>query len=168
MHQLGGHQRALLAGVDAHGLAVFEEEEGRQGAARLDAAGGDQLGRFEDVNGGEIAIFGFAFVDVGEGGIGGAEVDADFHGIEQYCRARVGRALSLRRPLRPPLFFRKTGIYEEQLGHGPRAGRGPAPRFPRIRSIFAKTKWHWALSHAATSQVASMLIFAPVLKITLQ
>jgi hypothetical protein len=79
VHQLGGHQRALLAGVDADGLAIFEEEEGGQGAARLGAAGRDQLGRFEDVDGGEIAIFGFAFVDVGEGGVGGAEIDADFH-----------------------------------------------------------------------------------------
>jgi hypothetical protein len=39
------------------------------------------LGRFEDVDGGKVAIFGFAFVDVGEGGIGGAEIDADFHWI---------------------------------------------------------------------------------------
>src|ERR1022692_2421407 len=83
VHQLGGHQRALLARVDADGLAVFEEEERRQGAARLGAAGGDQLRRFEDVDGGEVAIFGFAFVDVGEGGVGGAEIDADFHWIVQ-------------------------------------------------------------------------------------
>jgi hypothetical protein len=81
VHQLGGHQRALLAGVDADGLAIFEEEERGQGAARLGAAGRDELGRFEDVDGRKITIFGFAFVDVGEGGIGGAEIDADFHGI---------------------------------------------------------------------------------------
>jgi hypothetical protein len=30
-------------------------------------------------------IFGFAFVDVGEGGVGGAEIDADFHGIVENC-----------------------------------------------------------------------------------
>jgi hypothetical protein len=66
-------------------LAVFEEEKRRQGAARLGAAGGDQLGRLEDVDRREIAIFGFAFVDVGEGGIGGAEIDADFHGVGQDC-----------------------------------------------------------------------------------
>jgi hypothetical protein len=69
VHQLGGHQRALLAGVDADGLAIFEEEERGQGAARLGAAGRDELGRFEDVDGREIAIF------------GGAEIDADFHWI---------------------------------------------------------------------------------------
>ena len=85
VHQLGGHQRALLAGVDADGLAVFEEEERGQGAARLDAAGRDQLGRFEDVDGREVAIFGFAFVDVGEGGVGGAEIDADFHRVVLLC-----------------------------------------------------------------------------------
>jgi len=35
-HQLGGHQRALLACVDGDGLAVFEEEERQAecGAAR--------------------------------------------------------------------------------------------------------------------------------------
>ena len=79
MHQAGGDERALLAGVEADGLAVFEEQEGRQGAARLGAPGGDQLGRLEDVDGREIAVFGLAFVDVGEGGVGGAEVDADLH-----------------------------------------------------------------------------------------
>ena len=57
-----------------------------------------------------------------------------------------GQARGLRRPLRPPFFFRKTGIFEEERGHGPRAGRGPAPRFPQMRSIFAKTKRHWAES----------------------
>ena len=84
-HQLGGHQGALLAGIDADGLAILEEEEGGQGAARLGAAGGHQLGRFEDVDGREIAIFGFTFVDVGQGGVGGAEIDADFHGIGRDC-----------------------------------------------------------------------------------
>jgi len=85
VHQLGGHEGALLARVDAHRLAIFEEEERRQGAPRLGTSGGDQLGPFEDVDGGEVAIFGFAFVDVGEGGVGGAEIDADFHGIGQNC-----------------------------------------------------------------------------------
>ena len=79
MDQLGGHDGALLAGVDADGLAVFEKHERRQGAARLGSAGGDELGSFEDVDGREVEILGFAWVDVGEGGVGGAEVDADFH-----------------------------------------------------------------------------------------
>ena len=30
-----------------------------------------------------IHIFGFAFVDVGEGGVGGAEIDPDFHSVVQ-------------------------------------------------------------------------------------
>ena len=39
----------------------------------------DELGRLENVQGRKVAIFRFAFVDVCQGGIGGAQVDADFH-----------------------------------------------------------------------------------------
>ena len=74
-----GHERALLARVDADRLAVFQEQERRQRAARLDASGGDQLRRFENVERRKIAVLGLAFVDVGQGGVGGAEVDADLH-----------------------------------------------------------------------------------------
>ena len=35
----------------------------------------------------EVAVFGFAFVDVGKGGVGGAEVDADLHAC--YALAHV-------------------------------------------------------------------------------
>ena len=59
----------------------------RRGSMR---PGGDQLGRFEDVDGREIAIFGFAFVDVSEGGVGGAEIDADFHVGNCSMREREG------------------------------------------------------------------------------
>ena len=41
--------------------------------------GGDELRRLEDVDGRKVAVFRFALVDVGQGGVGGAEVDADFH-----------------------------------------------------------------------------------------
>ena len=51
-------------------------------------------------------------------------------------QSSVGQARGLRRPLRPPFFFRKTAIFKEERGHGPRAGRGPAPRFPQMRSNF--------------------------------
>ncbi len=44
-----------------------------------DAPGGDELRRFENVDGRKIAVFRFALVDVGQGGVGGAQVDADFH-----------------------------------------------------------------------------------------
>ena len=60
----------------------------------------------------------------------------------EFCIEIVGQARGLRRPLRPPFFFRKTGTFEEERGHGPRSGRGPAPRFSQMRSIVAKTKWH--------------------------
>ncbi len=80
VHQPRGHQRALLARVHAHRLAVFQKQERGQRAARLDAPGRHQLRRLEDVDRREIAVFGLALVDVGQGGIGGAEVDADFHG----------------------------------------------------------------------------------------
>ncbi len=79
VHQARGHDRALLARVDADRLAVFQEQERGQRAARLDAAGGHQLRRLEDVDRREIAVSGLAFVDVGQRGVGGAEVDADFH-----------------------------------------------------------------------------------------
>jgi hypothetical protein len=67
VHQLGGHQRALLAGVNAYRLAVFEEQKRGQRAARLGAARRDQLRCLEDVDGREIAIFRFAFVDISQG-----------------------------------------------------------------------------------------------------
>ena len=79
MDQAGGDERPLLAGVEADRLAFLEKQEGRQGAAGLGAAGGDELGRLEDVDGREIAVSGLAFVDVGERGVGSAEVDADLH-----------------------------------------------------------------------------------------
>ncbi len=79
MHQAGGDERALIAGIGADGLTVFEKEKRWQSAARLDAAGGHQLRGIKDVDGREIEIFGFAGVDIGEGGVGGAEIDADFH-----------------------------------------------------------------------------------------
>ena len=79
--ELGRHQRALLARVGAGvELVAAEEQERRQRAARLDlaprrrAAG---IGRMW--MGGKSSVFGFSRVDVGEGGVGGAEVDADVH-----------------------------------------------------------------------------------------
>ena len=92
--QAGGDERALFAGVDADGLAFFEEEEGRQRAARFDASGGDELGSLENVEGRKIAVFRFAFVDVGQGGVGGAQVDADFHAFssltgKQWVKPRM-------------------------------------------------------------------------------
>jgi hypothetical protein len=79
VHQARGHQRALLARVHAHRLAVFQEKERRQRAARLDASGGYQLRRFEDVHRRKVAVLALALVDVGQRRIGGAEVDADLH-----------------------------------------------------------------------------------------
>ena len=79
MHQPRGHNGALLARVEADRLALFQKQKRGQGAARLHAAGGHQLRRFENVDGRKIAILGLAVVDVGQGGVGGAEVDADFH-----------------------------------------------------------------------------------------
>ena len=89
MHQAGGHQRPLFAGVDSDRLALFEKEEGWQGTARFHASRGDELGRLENVQGRKVAIFRFAFVDVCQGGIGGAQVDADFHASSSL---REGRA----------------------------------------------------------------------------
>jgi len=88
--RLGRHQRALLAGVQSHRFALLEEQEGGQRAARLDASGGDQLRSFEDVDGREVAIFGFAIVDVSQGGVGGAEVDADLHGVVRVALCCMG------------------------------------------------------------------------------
>jgi hypothetical protein len=85
VHQPRGHQRALLARVDADRLAVFEEQERGQRAARLDASGGDQL-RLEDVDGGKSRSSASRFVDVGQRGVGGAEVDADFHAVGERSR----------------------------------------------------------------------------------
>lgn len=79
MHQTRGDQGSLLAGIDADRLTIFEEQERGQRAAGLDAAGGNLLGCFENVNGREIAVFGFALVNVGQGRVGGAQVDANFH-----------------------------------------------------------------------------------------
>jgi hypothetical protein len=37
------------------------------------------LRRLKDVYGREIAIFGFAFIDISQRGVGGAEIDPDLH-----------------------------------------------------------------------------------------
>jgi len=65
--------------TDADRLAVFQKQERRQRAARLDAPGGHQLRRLEDVDRRKVAVPRLAFVDIGQSGVGGAEVDADFH-----------------------------------------------------------------------------------------
>ena len=57
--------------------------------------GGDQLRRLENVEGRKVAIFGFAFVDVGQGGVGGAEVDADFHASYSLREGSGGDAIAL-------------------------------------------------------------------------
>ena len=79
VHQARGDDGALLARVDADWLPVFQEQERRQRAARLDAPGGHQLRRLEDVNRRKVAVLGLAFVDIGQSGVGGAEVDPDLH-----------------------------------------------------------------------------------------
>ena len=61
------------------GWPFFEKEKRGQGAARLDAIGRDQLRDIEDVNGWKAGVFRFGGIDPGEGGVGGAEVYADFH-----------------------------------------------------------------------------------------
>ena len=58
--------------------------------------GGDELRRLENVERRKIAVFGFAFVDVGQGGIGGAEVDADFH-VSSSLREGEGRCYAAQR-----------------------------------------------------------------------
>ena len=51
VHQLGGHQRALLARVDADVLAIAQEQERRQRAPRFDALrGATYCGMSQDVN----------------------------------------------------------------------------------------------------------------------
>ena len=79
VHQPRGHDRALFARVGADRLPFFEKQKRRQRAARLDASGRDQLRNIEDVNGRKTGVFRFRRVDPGESGVGGAEVDADFH-----------------------------------------------------------------------------------------
>ena len=79
MHQARGDDGALLARVDADRLPVFQEQERRQRAARLDAPRGHQLRRLEDVDRRKVAVLRLAFVDIGQSGVGGAEVDADLH-----------------------------------------------------------------------------------------
>ena len=80
MHQPRGHQRALFARVQAHRLPFLQKQERGQGAARLHAPRRHQLRRLENMQRGEIAVFGLTLVNVGQGGIGGAEIDAYFHG----------------------------------------------------------------------------------------
>ena len=62
----------------------------------FDASRGDELGRLENVEGRKVAIFRFAFVDVGQGGVGGAEVDADFH-VSSSLREGEGRCYAAQR-----------------------------------------------------------------------
>jgi hypothetical protein len=66
VHQARGHNRALLARVHAHRLAIFQEKERWQRAPRLHAPGRYQLRRFEDVQRRKFAVVALAFVDVGQ------------------------------------------------------------------------------------------------------
>src|SRR5450432_1883026 len=79
MHQARGHNRALLPRVESHGLPVFEKQERRQSTPRFHAPGRYQLRRLKNMQRRKVAVPGFAFVNVGQGGIGSAQVDADFH-----------------------------------------------------------------------------------------
>ena len=79
VHQPRGNNRALFARVHAHRLAIFEEEERWQRASRLDAPGRYQLRRLKDVQRRKLAVIALAFVDVGQRGVGRAEVDANLH-----------------------------------------------------------------------------------------
>ena len=70
MHQPCWNERALLSRVHTDGLSLFEKKEGRQRAARLDAARRHELRRFKDVQGREVAVV--AFTEV----LAGAAADA--------------------------------------------------------------------------------------------
>ena len=75
MDGAGGGECTLFAGVGTDVGLVGEVEEAGEGTQFFDAAGGGELGDFEDVDG----CFVVGGVPIGEGGVGGAEVDADFH-----------------------------------------------------------------------------------------
>ncbi len=79
MHGLGRNQRALLARVDADVFLIAQVQERRQRAPRLDAALRHVLRDFEHVNRRVIRLRRLLRIDVGERGVGGAEVDADVH-----------------------------------------------------------------------------------------
>src|SRR5579885_788592 len=96
MHQPCRNQRALLARINAYRLPVFEKEKRWKRAARFHSARRDQLRSFENMDGRKIAVFRFALVDVGESGIGGAEIDPDF----QATRSRTLNSSFQRRPSR--------------------------------------------------------------------
>ena len=71
----GGGEGALFAGVGADVGLVGEVEEAGEGTELFEAARGGELGDFEDADGSVVA----RGVPVGEGGVGGAEVDTDLH-----------------------------------------------------------------------------------------
>src|SRR5579883_2542204 len=88
-------KRALIPRVSSYRLAFFEQQERRQGAARLRAAGRDNLRDIEDVNRRKAGIFGLGRIDPGERGVGGTEVYADFHSFRRDAHTlRAGTALS--------------------------------------------------------------------------
>jgi hypothetical protein len=76
VNEAGRGKGTLFAGVDANNFRLADEDKRREGALGLDDAFGDRLGDFEDVYRGEISAFGFLLADIGEGGVGGAKVNA--------------------------------------------------------------------------------------------
>src|SRR5262249_17302627 len=128
MHQLGRDQRALLAGENADGLPLVEEQKRRQGAARLRASRRDQLRRLENVNWRKVAIFSFPFVDVRQCGIGGAEIDPDLHcatrsrTLNSSFHLRPSRAAhqSCSIPVSVTMVSKDTGTTSEELSPDPK------------------------------------------------
>src|ERR1700679_970287 len=93
MHEASGHDRALIPSVGSHRLPLFEEQEGRQRTARLDAIGRDQLWNIEGMDGRKAGIFGVRRIDPCKRGIGGSEVDADLHEGIRKCIIMVTSAI---------------------------------------------------------------------------
>ena len=90
VHGLGRDERALLARIDAGvGLVVAEVQERWQRALRLYGVLPNMLRNLENVNRRKVGVLGFDRIDVGEGRVGRAEIDADVHACHSLAHVEL-------------------------------------------------------------------------------
>ena len=86
MYRFRRHQRSLLASIRADVGLIAQEQERRQRPARFHLARRDILRDGQHLDLRIVRQLSVNLWNVGEGGIGGAEVDADVHFCERACR----------------------------------------------------------------------------------
>ena len=110
----------------------------------FDAAGGHQLRRLENVDGRKVAVFSLALVDVGQGRVGGAEIDADFHAatrsrtLNSSFQRRPSRAThqSCSMPVSVTTVSKETGTTSDEFSPAPEADFHGRQLFQFVAEVF--------------------------------